>query len=109
MDLQQLIRFGFRNLEYDQQTRNVEWSRIRGSVQKLLLDPIILELKKLEEENRSLKSKLNQLSFKNIPERDNKIIELYERRFSKAQIAKLVGMSKWGITLALRRLSSRLT
>jgi hypothetical protein len=104
MDLQQLISFGFRQLEYDQKTRHFEWHHVKGPIQEFLLNPIIAELERAKAENDVLRAKVNQLTFKSDLGRDKKITELYQQGLSRAEISRRVGLSKWGVSLALRRL-----
>lgn len=61
-------------------------------------------IRELETDNRKLKAKLNQMTFGNDPMRDNEILELYKQGLSRGRIAKAVGMSKPGVTKALKRL-----
>ncbi len=61
-------------------------------------------LKQLRDENQRLKAKVNQLSFCNDSERDNKVIELYEKGLPKTEIATQTGLSRPGLYKTLRRL-----
>jgi uncharacterized membrane protein len=61
-------------------------------------------IRQLQEENRRLKSKVNQLSFCNDSERDKKVIELYKKGLPKTEIAKKTGLSRPGLYKTLRRL-----
>ncbi len=61
-------------------------------------------IKQLQDENRRLKAKVNQLSFSNDSERDKKVIELYKKGLPKTEIAKQTGLSRPGLYKTLRRL-----
>ena len=91
-------------LEYSRRNPYVtEWKEIRQVVDSLI--PTITWLVNEErEEIRRLQAKLNQLSFRNDPLRDQQIIELIKQGLPKPQIARIVGMSRQGIYKALRRL-----
>jgi flagellar biosynthesis/type III secretory pathway chaperone len=58
----------------------------------------------LQDENRRLKAKVNQLSFCNDSERDKKVIELYKKGLPKTEIARQTALSRPGLYKALRRL-----
>ncbi len=59
----------------------------------------------LKEANKKLPARLNQMSFINDQDRDQKIIELYKQGLSKGQIATSVGMTRQGVYKALERLN----
>jgi DNA invertase Pin-like site-specific DNA recombinase len=61
-------------------------------------------IEQLQDENRRLKAKVNQLSFCNDSERDKKVIELYQKGLPKTEIAKQTGLSRPGLYKTLRRL-----
>ena len=58
----------------------------------------------LEKENIHLKTSMNQFSFRNHLGRDRRMTELFKLGYSRGKIAKEVGMTKWGVSKALRRL-----
>ena len=91
-------------LEYVKRNPYVtEWKEIRQVVDSLI--PTITGLLNEErEETRKLQAELNQLSFGNDPARDQQILELWKEGLPKAQIARIVGMSRQGLYKALRRL-----
>jgi len=91
-------------LEYGRRNPFVtEWKEIRKVVDSLI--PTITRLLNEErEETRKLQAELNQLSFGNDPARDQQILELWKEGLPKAQIARIVGMSRQGLYKALRRL-----
>ncbi|HEX3037284.1 MAG TPA: hypothetical protein VHT73_19540 [Thermodesulfobacteriota bacterium] len=41
------------------------------------------------------------------PERDSQIVALHKQGLSKAKIVRAVGMSKWGVSLALKRFNGQ--
>jgi len=95
-------------LGYKYRNNLMEWGHIKHIFEKELL-PLIFELfeeefNDLNHKQEKLQAKVNQLSFGNDPERDRRMIELYNQGLSRAKIAKEVGMSKWGVSKALRRL-----
>lgn len=61
-------------------------------------------INELQKENRRLQGKLNMKLGKD-PERDSQIVALHKQGLSNAKIARAVGMSKWGVSLALKRLN----
>jgi hypothetical protein len=61
-------------------------------------------IQQLQDENRRLKAKVNQLSFSNDSERDKKVIELFKKGLPKTEIAKWTGLSRPGLYKTLRRL-----
>jgi len=86
----------------------LEWNHVTHIVEKEIL-PILFELvdeqfDTLTGEVSRLQTKINQVSFRNDPERDGRIIELFKIGYSRGRIAREVGMSKWGVSKALRRL-----
>ena len=91
-------------LEYVKRNPYVtEWKEIRQVVDSLI--PTITWLVNEErEEIRRLQAKINQMSFRNEPARDQQIIELTKQGLTKTEIARIVGMSRQGIYKALRRL-----
>src|SRR3989304_2925643 len=91
-------------LEYSKRNPYVtEWKEIRKVVDSLI--PTITGLLNEErEETRKLQAELNQLSFGNDPARDQQIIVLSKQGLPKAQIARIVEMSRQGLYKALRRL-----
>lgn len=106
--LQRLVSCQLNVLEHDRRCLSIEWHFLRRPLQEVVIDPLLNEFLRstsnLESENKRLKSQLNQLSFRSIPERDEKIVQLRRQGFSRGQIAKLVGMSKWGVSKAIQRL-----
>ena len=91
-------------LEYSRRNPYVtEWKEIRQVVDSLI--PTITWLVNEErEEIRRLQAKINQMSFRNEPARDQQIIELTKQGLPKSHIARIVGMSRQGLYKALRRL-----
>ena len=91
-------------LEYSRRNPYVtEWKEIRQVVDSLI--PTITWLVNEErEEIRRLQAKINQMSFKNDPARDQQIIELIKQGLPKTKIARIVRMSRQGLYKALRRL-----
>ena len=91
-------------LEYSRRNPYVtEWKEIRQVVDSLI--PTITWLVNEERvETRRLQAKINQISFKNDPARDQLILELSKQGLPKAQIARIVEMSRQGLYKALRRL-----
>lgn len=91
-------------LEYGRRNPFItEWKEIRQVVESLI--PTITGLVNEERDGiRKLQAKLNQLYFSNNPERDQRMLELYKQGLSRGQIAREVGMSKWGVSKALIRL-----
>jgi hypothetical protein len=55
-----------------------------GEIEKVEQD----QIKQLQDENRQLKAKVNQLAFCNDSERDNKVIELFKKGLAKTEITK---------------------
>ncbi len=102
------FRMELQQLGYKYRNNLLEWNHVTYILENELL-PIIYEwvldqLETLEQENKQLKARINQLSFGNDPERDRRMIELFKVGYSRGQIAKEVGMSKWGVSKALQRL-----
>lgn len=95
-------------LGYKYQNYLMEWIHVKHIIEKELLPKISNiyqdKIDELRSKNKKLKAELNQLTFSNDPERDQKIVELYKLGLSNGKIAKEVGMSKWGVSKALRRL-----
>lgn len=110
--IRRLVSYQLNVLEHDQRCRNIEWSFLRQPLQDILIEPLIslvLQfMKEREEENKRLKSQLNQLSFQNDPNRDKKILELTRKGLSRRSIGREVQMSPWGVSKALRRLGVNL-
>ncbi len=97
-----------RQLRYKYGNRLLEWTHVAQILEKEIL-PLIYEgvhdeMENLERENQKLRAWINQFSFGNDPERDKKITELFNCGVSRGKIAKAVGMSRWGVSKALRRL-----
>ncbi len=86
----------------------LDWNHVTLILEKEILPNIIEtignEFETLNRNQLTLQAKINELSFKNDPERDSKMIELFKVGYSRGKIAKEVGMSKWGVSKALRRL-----
>lgn len=97
-----------KQLRYKHGNNLFEWSHINYILDKDILPVIHVlireRIENLELENKELRSRINQLSFGNNPERDKKITELFNSGFSMGKIAQAVGMSKWGVSKALCRL-----
>jgi hypothetical protein len=102
------FRTELRQIGYRYINNLLEWNHVTLIIENEIL-PIIHEAflaryDVLEEENKQLRSKLNQLSFRNDPERDKRMIEFFKLGYSRGMIAKELTMSKWGVSKALRRL-----
>lgn len=86
----------------------LEWNHVNhileNEILPILFDLVDEEFKNFTNNELKLRSKLNQLTFSNDPDRDTRIIELFNQGLSRGKIAKEVGMSKWGVSKALRRL-----
>lgn len=114
--LREKINWQLRLIEYDRKFAYVDWGQVRRVIQQLIptVANLVVQLmeekedliKELEESNRELKAKLNQLSFSNNAQRDQRIRELYKQGLPKTQIARNVGMSRQGLYKALRRLGA---
>lgn len=112
--LREKINWQLRLTEYDRKFAYVDWGQVRRVLEHLFpqISSIVVQLveerecliEELEESNRELKAKLNQLSFRNNAQRDGQIVEFYKQGRSRGQIAREVGMSKWGVSKALIRL-----
>lgn len=93
---------------YKYQNYLMEWVHVKNIIEKELLPQISNiyqeEIDELRNKNNRLRAELNQLSFSNDPGRDQKIVELFKLGQTRSKIAKEVGMSKWGVSKALRRL-----
>jgi hypothetical protein len=97
-----------RQIGYKYKNNLLEWNHVTNILKNEVL-PIIYEifgdrLQALEQELKQLNRKMNQLSFRNDPVRDRRITELFNAGYSRGKIAREVGMSKWGVSKALRRL-----
>jgi len=105
------------NLKLHRQLQLIQNKRLYPHMDWIALERIVVQelvpyianevselLKEHEETSRKLRAKLNQLSFGNDPERDKRIVELFNQGVSNRQIAKKVGLTPFGITKALRRL-----
>ena len=102
------FRQDLRQVSYKYMNSLLEWNHVTHIVEKEIL-PLLFELldeqfETLIGEVSRLRAKINQVSFRNDPERDQRIIELYKLGYSRGKIANEVGMSKWGVSKALRRL-----
>lgn len=102
-----LLTFEFQRLAYENRGY-LEWAKCKNIIENRII-PLVNDIYsgtivELEEENRKLKATINRHSFRTVPERDKKIIELFGQGLSFGKIAKSVGMSKWGVSKALRRL-----
>ena len=99
------LQWELRLIEYDRKFAYVDWGHVRRVIQQLiptvatlviqLIEGKELLIKELEETNRQLSTKFNQLSYGNNPQRDGKIVELYKQGWSRGRIAREIGMSKW--------------
>ena len=112
--LKQVLYWQLTFMERDRECVYVDWSQARRGIERHLLPEIvnlIIQLmeekeeiiRELEEANRKLSAKLN-LRTGNNSERDQRIGELYKQGLSRGQIARTVGMTKWGVSKALKRL-----
>lgn len=63
-----------------------------------------IPIRQLQDENRRLKTKVNQLTFCNDSETDKKVIELYKKGLPKTELAKKTGLSRPGLYKTLRTL-----
>jgi len=93
---------------YKYRNNLLEWNHVKYILEREML-PILFELiddefEILKKNQIKLQAKLNQLSFRSDIDRDKRIIELYKEGYSRGKISKKVGMSKWGVSKALRRL-----
>ena len=112
--LRQTLQQQLMLLEYGRKHPGMDWSQVRRIMESLIpaITNLIAQLmeekegliRELEEFDRQLRAKLNQTTFGNDPMRDNEIVELYKQGLSRGRIAKAVGMSKPGVSKALRRL-----
>ena len=102
------LRDDIQQLRYKYRNNLLEWNHVNhiliNEVLPLIYRGVKNELDMLERENKRLKTEINRLSFRNDPERDKKILQLFRCCYSNGRIAKQVGMSKWGVSKALRRL-----
>ena len=113
MTLRERIDRQIELLRYDKRWAFVEWSVFKPVLARTLLNllqPIIegkeKVIKELQKENRRLQGQPNRKLGKD-PERDHQIVALHKRGLSNAKIARAVGMSKWGLSLALKRLNGQ--
>jgi predicted transcriptional regulator len=97
-----------RQIGYKYMNNLLDWNHVTMILEKEILpniyEAIENEFEALNRNQLTLQAKINELSFKNDPQRDKKMIELFKAGHSRAMIAKEVGMSKWGVSKALRRL-----
>ena len=113
MTLRERIDRQIELLRYDKRCASIEWSVFKPILERTLLNllqPVIEEKEKvideLRQENRRLQGKLN-IKLGKDPERDHQIAALHKQGLSNAKIARAVGMSKWGVSLALKRLNGQ--
>lgn len=97
-----------RQVGYKYSNSLLEWMHVANILETEIL-PILFglvedEFERLNKKQEILQAKINQLSFGNDPRRDKRIIDLFKSGYSRGIIAKEVGMSKWGVSKALRRL-----
>jgi c-di-AMP phosphodiesterase-like protein len=102
------LNFEIRQIGNKYRNNLLEWNHVNLIIEKEIL-PILIELYEEQVETLAchvsrLQAKSNQFSFRNDPERDSRIITLFDLGYSRGRIAKEVGMSKWGVSKALRRL-----
>lgn len=102
------IKIELKQIGYKYLNRYLEWSHVIHILDHEIL-PLILQTfeNEYQAENRRQReiiARINQFSFRNDPARDRKITELFNAGYSRGKIAKEVGMSKWGVSKALRRL-----
>jgi len=102
------IKIEIKQVGYKYLNSYLEWGHVVQILDHEIL-PIVLRV--FEDEyhtevvsQRESLTKMNKLAFRNDPERDRTITELYNAGYSRGKIAKEVGMSKWGVSKALRRL-----
>lgn len=102
------ISSDLRQTGYKYMNNLLEWNHVALILEREILpnifEAIENELEALNRNQSILQAKINELSFKNDPQRDKKMIELFKVGYSRGRIAKEVGMSKWGVSKALRRL-----
>ena len=102
------IKSDIRQIGYKYMNNLLEWNHVTLILEREILpniyEAIENEFEALNRNQLTLQAKINELSFKNDPQRDKKMIELFKAGHSRAMIAKEVGMSKWGVSKALRRL-----
>lgn len=86
----------------------MDWIAFERIIGQELLPVITKTLSRLIEEQevslRKLIARSNQVAFRNDPERDKRIIEMFNQGLSKRKIAKEVEITPWGVSKALRRL-----
>jgi hypothetical protein len=100
-----------------QQCSGVKREQIMAQLEGLSIIPSIIDLvgeieeekqdiiQQLQGENRRLHSQLNQFSFGSNPDRDERIIRLCKQGLTREQMAKQVGMLKWGVIKMKKALS----
>lgn len=102
------INSGIRQIGYKYMNNLLEWNHVTLILEKEILpniyEAIENEFEALNRNQVRLQAKINELSFRNDPDRDKKMIELFNEGCSRGRIAKEVGMSKWGVSKALKRL-----
>ncbi len=92
----------------------MDWGLVRCALEQYLVPSLINlvvqlieekeeSISELQESNIKLSAKLNLHTGSN-PERGHRIVEFHKQGLSRGQIAKEVGMSKWGVSKALKRL-----
>ena len=102
------IKIELKQIGYKYRNSYLEWSHVIHILDHEIL-PLILQTfeDEYQAENgkqKELIARINQFSFRNDPERDSRIIALFNLGYSRGKIAREVGMSKWGVSKALRRL-----
>lgn len=102
------FRIELRQLGYKYMNNLLEWNHVtfilENEILPIIYKGVMAQFELLEQENKQLKARINQLSFGNDPGRDRRMIELFKAGYSRGRIAKEVGMSKWGVSKALQRL-----
>ncbi|MAT39324.1 MAG: hypothetical protein CL946_06945 [Ectothiorhodospiraceae bacterium] len=102
------FRTELRQIGYKYINNLLEWNHVtfilENEILPIINKAVLARFEVLEQENKQLKARFNQLSFSNDPGRDRRMIELFKLGYSRGRIAKEVRMSKWGVSKALRRL-----
>lgn len=102
------IRTELRQIGYRYINNLLEWNHVtfilENEILPIIYEAVLARFEVLEQENKQLKARFNQLSFSNDSGRDKRMLELFKLGYSRGRIAKEVGMSKWGVSKALRRL-----